>query len=121
MTTEKVELAGVSSVGIKELSGAISPAEPRYSFFRYFHELDGETKSPIIFISSCPSGLKVKERMLYAASRAVFLDSVRKEVELEVSKKVGLAFSSPTLGLLKADRIQARSLGPLRDQFICSP
>lgn len=88
MATEAVELADTSSVEVEGLSGAISDIEPRYSFFRYSHEFEGQSQAPIIFISSCPSGLKVKERMVYAASRAVFLNTASKEAGIDVSKKV---------------------------------
>jgi twinfilin len=86
--TEAIDLVSSSTASVESLSSAISATEPRYSFFKYVHEHDGETQSPIIFISSCPDGLKVKERMLHAASRRLFAKSAPEEAGVEVIMRV---------------------------------
>jgi twinfilin-like protein len=86
--TEAIDLVSSSIATIESLPSAISATEPRYSFFKYVHEHDGETQSPVIFISSCPDGLKVKERMLHAASRRLFAKSAPEEAGVEVNKRV---------------------------------
>ena len=113
--TEAIELVSTSTVALEDLPGAISATEPRYSFFKYEHTHESVVQAPLIFISSCPSGLKVKERMLHAASRAMFLNTVRTELGLEVEKRV----CRVRLLLLHAKCWIAGSFGSLRDHHGC--
>ena len=85
VATETIELAGTSSTDAAGLAGEISDQEPRYSFFRYS---DGGEESPIVFIYTCPSGSKIKERMLYATSKLMFVKAVEHEAGLTVVKRV---------------------------------
>lgn len=85
VATETIELAGTSSTDAAGLAGEISEQEPRYSFFRYS---DGGEESAIIFIYTCPSGSKIKERMLYATSKLTFVKAVEDEAGLNVVKRV---------------------------------
>lgn len=66
--TETLEVVSEAAIPIAQLTTAISSTSPRYSFYRYTHENNGVTCSPLFFIYTCPSTAKVKERMLYAAS-----------------------------------------------------
>ncbi|KAL8855008.1 MAG: hypothetical protein Q9221_000204 [Calogaya cf. arnoldii] len=91
---ENITLAGVKDVDIQGLSTAISDTEPRYSFFRYTHDVDGQEKNSIIFIYTCPSGSKVKERMIYASFKKVVMDTASAEAGFEIAKK--LEASSPS-------------------------
>jgi len=88
--TETIDLVGTSTSELEGLPQAISSDGTRYSLFRYEHTFAGETQSPIIFISSCPSGLKVKDRMLHASSRTFFLKNLAEQTGIEVDKKVSL-------------------------------
>ncbi|SPO01002.1 related to TWF1 - twinfilin, an actin monomer sequestering protein [Cephalotrichum gorgonifer] len=68
--TESVELVedDASPSSIAELSRAISPTEPRFSFYRYAHTHNGAASEPVLFFFTNPStgGTKaVKTRMLY--------------------------------------------------------
>ncbi|KAL8672285.1 MAG: hypothetical protein Q9168_003256 [Polycauliona sp. 1 TL-2023] len=92
--TETVTLAGVEGTDIQGLSTAISDTEPRYSFFRYTHEVDGLQTSSIIFIYTCPAGSKVKERMVYASFKRVVMDTASAQAGVEIAKK--LEASSPS-------------------------
>ena len=85
---EAIELVGTSRTELEDLSSHISDSDPRYSFFRYSHEHEGQEQSPIIFIYTCPSGSKIKERMIYASSRAGIIAAAGKEAGVEVAKKV---------------------------------
>ncbi|KAL8757122.1 MAG: hypothetical protein Q9199_002434 [Rusavskia elegans] len=91
--SENIALAGVEDTDIQGLSTAISDTEPRYSFFRYTHEVDGQTTNSIIFIYTCPSGSKVKERMIYASFKKVVMETASAEAGFEIAKK--LEASSP--------------------------
>ncbi|CAO1603451.1 Twinfilin-1 [Xanthoria calcicola] len=95
---EHLALAGVEDVDIKDLATAISDTEPRYSFFRYRHDVQDEqqpttTTHPIIFIYTCPAASKVKERMIYASFKGMVLETANVEAGLEIAKK--LEASSP--------------------------
>src|SRR6266536_4618036 len=83
-----MELASVTSTPISSLSSTISSTEPRYSFFRYTHDYNGTTSSPILFIYTCPSGSKIKERMLYAASSRSVQQVAEAEAGLKIEKKI---------------------------------
>ena len=88
MQSESIELVGTSLTDAGGLASAISDVEPRYSLFRYTHAFGGAEESPLLFIYTCPSGLKVRERMLYASSKAGFIAALGNEFGLEVLKKV---------------------------------
>ncbi|KAI9780459.1 MAG: Twinfilin-1 [Geoglossum umbratile] len=66
---ERVDLAATTTTDADGLATAISDQDPRYSFFRYSHDFEGKAEVPILFIYTCPTGSKVKERMLYASCR----------------------------------------------------
>lgn len=84
--TETVVLDSTTTTTPSALSKAISSTEPRYVFFRY--NPPSSSESSIIFISTCPSGSKVKERMLYAASRNAVINLIAPEAGVTISKKM---------------------------------
>lgn len=85
---ERVELVETSSATADSLAQKISSSEPRYSFFRYEHEYEGETVAPVVFVYTCPSGSKIKEKMLYASSRAGAIAAAESEAGVSVGKRV---------------------------------
>lgn len=91
---ETIELVGSSNTDADGLSSAISNTEPRYSFFRYSQQVEGTEKLPTVFIYTCPSGSKIKERMVYASTKQGFLASMSSEMGVEIAKK--LEVSSPS-------------------------
>jgi len=89
ISTEVIELAATSSTTPASLSSTISSTEPRYSLYKYTHESDdGTPVSSIIFIYTCPTGSKIKERMLYASSSRALANLVEAEAGLKVDKKL---------------------------------
>ncbi|CAG8977532.1 hypothetical protein HYALB_00008713 [Hymenoscyphus albidus] len=86
--TETMELASTSSTPISALPTTISPTAPRFSFYRFTHQHNGETVFPILFIYTCPSGSKIKERMLYAASSRSAVQVAEAEAGLKIEKRV---------------------------------
>lgn len=58
---------------------------PRYSFYRHATP-DGQ--QPIVFIYTCPPASKVKERMVYAASRGFAVYLAEKEAGIPIAKRV---------------------------------
>ena len=83
-----IELAGTSSTDADNLATAIFDQAPRYSFFRYTAKHDVSEQSPIIFIYTCPPSSKIKERMVYASSRAFVIAMAGHEAGIEITKKV---------------------------------
>ena len=109
IATETIELAGTSSTDAAGLASEISDSEPRYSFFRYSGD-GGE--APIIFVYTCPSGSKIKERMLYATSKLTFVQAVEAEAGLNVVKRVSLrAYRSG--GFVYANTLVAGGVKPI--------
>ncbi|KAI4192633.1 MAG: hypothetical protein LQ346_004231, partial [Caloplaca aetnensis] len=87
-TDESIALAGSEETDVQGLASRISDTEPRYSFFRYTHEVDGKEESPIVFIYTCPAGSKVKEKMVYASFRRFVIGAASQAGGFEVAKKV---------------------------------
>ncbi|KAL3425011.1 cofilin/tropomyosin-type actin-binding protein [Phlyctema vagabunda] len=88
IATETMELAAASETPISALPTTISSSEPRYSFYRYTHDFNGQTQSPILFFYTCPPGSKVKERMMYAASSRSAQQIAGEEAGLTIDKKI---------------------------------
>jgi len=88
IATETMSLASSTSTPILDLSSTISATEPRYSFYRYEHQYNGTSSSPILFIYTCPSGSKIKERMLYAASSRSAVNLGESEAGLKIEKRI---------------------------------
>jgi twinfilin-like protein len=81
--SETLQLVSVSSATPASIAAALDPKEPRYAFYRH----DDAAKS-IVFISTCPSAAKIRERMLYAASRGNVVSLAQGEGGLKVVKKL---------------------------------
>lgn len=81
--TETLQLVSVSTATAASLSREIDTKEPRYSFYRH-----DDPESSIVFISTCPSAAKIRERMLYAASRGNVVSLAQNEGGLKVAKKM---------------------------------
>ncbi|GAM88863.1 hypothetical protein ANO11243_068970 [Dothideomycetidae sp. 11243] len=85
--TETLELdSSRSGVEPASLSKAIAPSDPRYSFYTYAPHGSGEAQ--VLFIYTCPSASKIKERMVYAASRANAVALAESEAGLVVAKRL---------------------------------
>ncbi|CZR67264.1 related to TWF1-twinfilin, an actin monomer sequestering protein [Phialocephala subalpina] len=88
IATETMELASSTSTPISSLSSTISATEPRYSFYRYEHTYQGISSSPVLFIYTCPSESRIKERMLYAASSRSAVQIAEAEGGIKIEKKI---------------------------------
>ncbi|KAK7548197.1 twinfilin-1 [Phyllosticta citricarpa] len=74
------------------LSTSIAADEPRYTFYRH-KTASSDAPAPILFIYTCPGTSKVKERMVYAASRGFVVSLAETTAQLPIAKR--LEFSSP--------------------------
>jgi twinfilin len=78
--TETLTLDSETTTDAASLSSAISATDPRYSFYR--HGAAG-----ILFVYTCPTASRIKDRMLYASSRQSVLN-IASSAGLEVTKKI---------------------------------
>jgi len=73
---EKITLAGTKKLNISDLAAQVPDNEPRFHFFRYDHEHEGQQLKSIVMVYSCPDGsgntksAPVRQRMLYSSSKA---------------------------------------------------
>lgn len=88
--TETLKLVQSTSTTPSSLSTLFSDTEPTFAFYNFSPSPSSSTSSGsgIIFISTCPSRTKVRERMLYAASRGNVLLLAQQEGGLKVVKKM---------------------------------
>jgi twinfilin-like protein len=85
----------VSGVQTSELASHISSSEPRYSFYKHSFSGAGGQESATVFIYTCPTSSKVKDRMLYASSRRSAESLAEKEAGIKLAKKVRCIYGFP--------------------------
>ncbi|KAH8150355.1 uncharacterized protein LAJ45_05566 [Morchella importuna] len=88
---ETIELANASSSAINDFTHVIPDDAPRYSFFRFNHTHEGQQESPIVFIYTCPTSSKIREKMLYASCRSSVVNAAINEAHLNIEKKLEAA------------------------------
>jgi len=73
---ERVRLCESLDINISDLGSYISLTEPRFHFFKFEHNFEGDEFSSYIYIYSCPDGsggttsAPVKMRMLFSSSKS---------------------------------------------------
>lgn len=99
LNTEEVFLSNSAPVkSAKELPSLIASDYPQYTIAR----LNGKT----FFIFSCPSGSKVKERMIYASNKNSLINHFKRTCGIDKSLEAGDA------GELELSEFEARSEDP---------
>lgn len=81
--TETLQFVSSGSATPDSLASSIDKQEPRFSFYRH-----SDSEGSIVFISTCPSVAKIKERMLYAASRSNVISLAQNDGGLKVAKRL---------------------------------
>ncbi|KAI8142200.1 hypothetical protein BJV82DRAFT_615934 [Fennellomyces sp. T-0311] len=81
---EIIEVDSSSDVAISAVHSTISSNAPRFTF--YTLECDGS--DVLLFIYTCPSSSKIRERMLYSSSKASVSNNAESQVGLKITKKV---------------------------------
>ncbi|KAF2836702.1 actin monomer binding protein-like protein [Patellaria atrata CBS 101060] len=84
VASETVHVASIDTVDTAGLATTISASAPRYSFYRHVYG----SETAIMFIYTCPTASKIKERMLYASGRAIAISTAEKEGGFTVAKKL---------------------------------
>ncbi|KAK4118591.1 actin depolymerizing protein [Parathielavia appendiculata] len=90
--SESVELVPDASApgSIPDLVRAISPTEPRFTFYRFTHTHNGIETSPLLFFYTCPTSFStkaIKFRMMYPLMKRSVLAVAEKEAGLQPEKK----------------------------------
>lgn len=73
---ERITLGNTQNLDISQLPDQVPNDQPRFHFYRYDHEHEGNQLSSIVMIYSCPDGsgntksAPVRLRMLYSSSKA---------------------------------------------------
>ncbi|EGG19368.1 putative protein tyrosine kinase [Cavenderia fasciculata] len=102
---EKIVYGSSGNTSIDQLQSKINLTEPRFLFFRYTHDHEGDTVNSIIFIFACPDGSNgttsapVRQRMLYSSSKAnveslVTKNNIKVDLKLEINSPSELSQSS---------------------------
>lgn len=87
------------NLAASEISEKIPTDVPRFHFFRWEHEFQGETVESFVYVFSCPDGSNgtksspVKQRMLYSSSKANVADVIESK-QITIAKK--LEINSPS-------------------------
>ena len=68
------------------IGATISAEEPRYSF--YSHPAAGEGDPVILFIYTCPSGSRIKERMVYSSGKSFMRIVAQRDAGIAVTKSL---------------------------------
>jgi twinfilin-like protein len=66
---EKIFLSKTGDYSIHEVPAQFPPNEPRFHFYRWTHNHEGDQVNSVVYCYSCPSS-PVKLRMLYSTSKA---------------------------------------------------
>ena len=78
--------SSTDNVSPSDLGSAISSTEPRYSF--YSHPSASGSQPTILFFYTCPSGSKIKERMLYSTGKTFTRLIAERDAGIAVTKSL---------------------------------
>ena len=78
--------SSTDGVAPADISGAISASEPRYSFYSHPNPSSGEVE--ILFIYTCPSSSKIKERMIYSTGKSWTRTVAERDAGIVVAKSL---------------------------------
>ncbi|KAI7791761.1 twinfilin-1b [Triplophysa rosa] len=86
---ESITLSSTTLTELRDLPKRIPQDAARYHFFLYKHNHEGDYLESTVFIYSMP-GYKcsIKERMLYSSCKNPLIDTVEKNLGIEIAKKL---------------------------------
>ncbi|KAG2202383.1 hypothetical protein INT47_008854 [Mucor saturninus] len=97
LDNEKIDLDKTAQVSTNELKSTITDNAPRFTF--YLYKSSASEKESLVFIYTCPSSSKIRERMLYSSSKAGVITAAEGEASIKIVKK----FETSDLSDLTAD------------------
>ncbi|CAZ82722.1 unnamed protein product [Tuber melanosporum] len=87
---ERIELASASTAAIGDFTRVIPDDTPRYSFFIF----NRTSFFFLVFIYTCPPQSKIRERMIYAASRGSVVASAEADAGLQIARRLEASSAS---------------------------
>ncbi|RUP50269.1 hypothetical protein BC936DRAFT_139792 [Jimgerdemannia flammicorona] len=84
---EIVELTSAEQIETANLVAAVPGDAPRFTLHQVEYEVQGEVVEALVFIYTCPSTSKIRDRTLYSSSRASVVAAVEAE-GLVIAKKL---------------------------------
>lgn len=85
---ERITLSdSAPEIGIEDLVSRISSDEPRFTFYRFAYDHEGEAHDSTFFIYSCPDASPIKTRMVYSTTKGSAL-LYGKAFDIEPEKKI---------------------------------
>ncbi|KAF9578550.1 Twinfilin-1, partial [Lunasporangiospora selenospora] len=85
---ERIDLASETKITAKDVYKNIDEDSPRFTFFAFEHTHNGTPQDSLVFMYTCPTKSKIRERMLYSSCRAGVLQAAKDEANLDVAKKL---------------------------------
>ncbi|KAG0286809.1 hypothetical protein BGZ96_009159 [Linnemannia gamsii] len=85
---ETIDLVNEAKLGANDVHKHIDDDAPRFTFFAYEHTHNGTAHDSLVFMYTCPSKSKIRERMLYSSCRAGVLQGAKDDAGLNVEKKL---------------------------------
>ncbi|KAF9155901.1 hypothetical protein BG015_008150 [Linnemannia schmuckeri] len=85
---ETIDLVSEAKLGANEVHKNIDEEAPRFTFYAYEHTHNGTAHDSLVFMYTCPSKSKIRERMLYSSCRAGVLQAAKDDAGLNVDKKL---------------------------------
>ncbi|KAF9276496.1 Twinfilin-1 [Mortierella alpina] len=85
---ERIDLASEAKIPASALTKNIDEDSPRFTFYAYEHEHKGEAQDSLVFMYTCPTKSKIRERMLYSSCRSGVLTAAKDNAGLNVDKKL---------------------------------
>ncbi|KAG2173599.1 hypothetical protein INT43_005017, partial [Umbelopsis isabellina] len=83
---ESIELDKTETITADELAKTVPADSPRFTFYAYAGH--GSDEAAFVFIYTCPSSSKLREKMLYSSSRNGVVATAEKEADIKVAKKL---------------------------------
>lgn len=89
---EAIKLEKSETIRPNQFKSLVPRQKARYHFFVFEHGYDGEIIKSTLFIYTLPpSGhCPVKEKMLYSSCKAPFLDTVQRQIGLNIDRRVSI-------------------------------
>jgi len=112
-TRETIELVKHKSCEVEGLVNELDKNEPRFTFYKYNHDHEGESFESNLFIYSCPPNSPVKLKMLYSTVKSVAAGAAEDAgITIERSGKIEVTDAEEDLTL---DNITAQ-LHPVQEK-----
>jgi len=97
---ETIELVKHKSSSIDDLVNELDKNEPRFTFFKFNHDHEGESFESNLFIYSCPTPSPVKLKMLYSTVKSVAAGAAEQAgITIERSGKIEVTEAEEDLTL----------------------